>query len=127
MFPGLRCPSRQPVAHIWGSTGHRHVRAVTLEDDECSTISLRFEFLRFRAGGRNGRGSRTKICAMPGELTVISFPVAEKTYARGRRREPSEAEGRRGRAWISTGPAPSRSVPVFVIFVPSAKTCDATW
>ena len=38
--------------------------------------------LRFRAGGRNGRGSRTKICALPGKLTVISV-VAELTCAQG--------------------------------------------
>ena len=69
------------------------------------------------AGGRKGRGSLTVISALPGGLTVISV-VAELTCARGRRREPSEAEGRRGRAWIWMGP-PSNLVPVFVIFVPS--------
>ena len=59
-----------------------------------------------------GRGSRTKICALPGGLTVISV-VAEPTCARGRRREPSEAEGRRGRAEISMGPS-AEVVPVFL-------------
>ena len=55
----------------------RHVRAVALEGDVGSTLGLRFEFLRFRAGGRDGRGSRTKTVALPGSLTVISGSVAE--------------------------------------------------
>ena len=58
------------------------------------------------------------IFAKPGELTVISV-VAELTCARGRRREPSEAEGRRGRAGISMRPS-GKGGPVILIFVPAA-------
>ena len=59
----------------------RHVRAVALEGDVGSTLGLRFEFLRFRAGGRDGRGSRTKTLALPPSLTVMSAPVADLTCA----------------------------------------------
>ena len=103
MFPGLRCPSRRPVADYRFVFGHCHVRAVALEGEAAFHISLRF-VLRFRAGGRDGRGSRTSTSALPGSLTVISVvPKPSKTCARGRRRRgPSEAEGRRGRARILT-------------------------
>ena len=64
VFPGLQSPSR-PVTERECAGEHRHVRAVALEGD-VYTNSLRFEFLRFHPGGRNGRGSRTKTCALPG-------------------------------------------------------------
>ena len=93
VFPGL-----QPFIlgadrgfNLADPSEQRHVHAVALEVDGY-TKSLRVEFLRFRAGGRDGRGSRTPITALPGSLTVISV-VGEETCARGRRRSPSEPGG----------------------------------
>ena len=68
MFPGLRSPSRRPVADYRFVFGHCHVRAVALEGEAAFHISLRF-VLRFRAGGRDGRGSRTS-----------TFPVAARVW-----------------------------------------------
>ena len=81
VFPGLWSPSRLG-ADRRSVLGHRHGRAVALEDDgDLESIGLRFEFLRFRAGGRNGRGSRTMMIALPPSLTVI-LVVADSTCAR---------------------------------------------
>ena len=92
---------------------NRHVLAVALYGDGV-TIGLRFEFLRFRAGGRNGRGSRTPIQALPGELTVMP-PVRDSKAMLVWAAKPVVGLG--------------QFVPVFKIFVLSAVswTCDATW
>ena len=88
VFPGL-----QPFIlgadrgfNLADPSEQRHVHAVALEVDGY-TKSLRVEFLRFRAGGRDGRGSRTRTRALPGSLTVISAPETDRTCARGRRRD----------------------------------------
>ena len=63
VFPGLQGPSR-PVADKVSVYGHRFVHAVALEGDAStrgSTKNLRFEFLRFRAGGRNMEAAASKL------------------------------------------------------------------
>ena len=82
------CPGLQPfiLAGEGVASIHRHGPAVALKGEGGSTTGLRFD-PSFSCGGRDGRGSRTEILALPGVLTVISVPVFEKTCARGRRRD----------------------------------------
>ena len=94
---------------LWAN---RHVPAVAFYCDGF-IIGLRFEFLRFRAGGRNGRGSRTPMSILPGELTVMSGEVPKMLTL----------------VWpakpvVGLG----KFVPVVLIFILSAncRTCDAT-
>ena len=110
MFPGLRCPSRRSVADYLSVSGHRHVLAVALEGEGAFNKSLRSSFVSC------GRARWTRVAHVDlrfarGAHRHLGLYVIDLRARR--RREPSEAEGRKGRASIATG-SPSILVPVFV-------------
>ena len=86
-------PSRLLGADRRSVLGHHHVRVVALEGECASNKILRF-VLRFRAGGRDGRGSRAWTLALPGSLIGVDSVSAETLGNAARRDAPiSLSEG----------------------------------